>query len=50
MARKPKTPQPQGEEESLAANVTATPAPEAPARTSEPKRTEHQGGIVSLDF
>jgi hypothetical protein len=50
MARKPRTKQPQGDEESLAADVTATPAPEETRPRSAPKRTEHEGGIVSLDY
>ncbi len=44
MARKPQ-PKPQGDE-----TAPAPQTPEAPARSSEPKRQEHEGGIVSLDY
>ncbi|MGO7961785.1 hypothetical protein [Rhizobium leguminosarum] len=42
MARKPKPSEPQAE-------VTEKVAPED-ARKGEPKRTVHDGGIVSLDY
>lgn len=42
MARKPKPSEPQAE-------VTEKVAPEE-ARKDAPKRTEHEGGIVSLDY
>lgn len=46
-ARKPKPSDPQ--DEPVVANEAATNAPED-AQKSEPKRTEHEGGIVSLDY
>lgn len=47
MARKPKSNEPQTVD-SAAENA---PSPsEAPAQKSGPKRTEHAGGIVSIDY
>lgn len=47
MARKPKSNEPQTVDSAAA---TAPSPSEAPVTKSEPKRTEHEGGIVSLDY